>query len=305
MSAPAVEKARRLFSVSLMLAGVLGCTSKAREAQPSPPKQAPPAQRGEVNARAGNQPRQLSLIVAGYGIEAIPRLPVGVASLEDGTLIFGPVDAAAAQAQANGAGIKNVLIKPGRAPGGAVDKRPFPGTELVTLWSGEKGTTMLVLGAGMADYEPVLEAFRTADRPAAWSIVTDDHEIRWPMGFTLRVGSDVKAGSWPYELGLDGSTENLLFLQGPLTGAQIPPPEYFAAPGMQQVGQGVLKGTVASVRWIELAYQEDGAAWRQRSYYLPVDSESVYLLRVQGKTDVTGKMFEAADLVATSFTPRR
>ena len=73
---------------------------------------------------------------------------------------------------------------------------------------------------------------------------------------------------------------------------------------MEMVGQGDLKGTVKSVIWFELAYEHGGAQWRQRFYYLPIDSESVYLLRAQGTADVADKMFKAGDLVATSFRPR-
>jgi hypothetical protein len=36
--------------------------------------------------------RQFLLTVAGFGVEVRPKLPVGVAHLEDGTLIFGPMN---------------------------------------------------------------------------------------------------------------------------------------------------------------------------------------------------------------------
>lgn len=248
-----------------------------------------------------SQARQFSLSIAGYGVEVSPRLPVGVAHLEDGTLIFGPMNATEVPAQ----GLKNVLLKPGKPPTAAFEKRLAPGTPLVTYSSGEEGTTLLALGNGMDGYESVLERFRTADYPAQWAIITDDHEIRWPTRFTLRADGDLTPRSWPYELALDGSDQNLLYLQGPLTGAkQIPAPEQLIAPGMEMVGQGDLKGTVKSVIWFELAYEHGGAQWRQRFYYLPIDSESVYLLRAQGTADVADKMFKAGDLVATSFRPR-
>lgn len=254
---------------------------------------------GGKNAKK-SQARQFSLSIAGYGVEASPRLPVGVAHLEDDTLIFGPMNASEVPAQ----GLKNVLLKPGKPPT-ALEKRLTPGTPLVTYSSGEDGTTLLALGNGMDGHESVLELFRAADYPAQWAIITDDHEIRWPASFTLRADGDLNPRSWPYELGLNGSGENLLYLQGPLTGPkQIPAPEQLLAPGMEMVGQGDLKGTVNSVIWFELAYEHGGAQWRQRFYYLPIDSESVYLLRAQGTADVADKMFKAADSVATSFRPR-
>ena len=51
--------------------------------------------------------------------------------------------------------------------------------------TGQEGTTQLALSEGLDHYKPVLEYFRTADHPAHWRIITDDHEIRWPAGFTL------------------------------------------------------------------------------------------------------------------------
>ena len=252
------------------------------------------------------QPRQFSLVIAGYGVEAKPKLPVGVAHLEDGTLIFGPMNYTDGKAQAAEGGLKNVLLKPGKAPTGVLKKRAIPGSPLLAYSTGQEGTTLLALGWGMENYAPVLEEIHTADHPAQWTIITDDHEIRWPSKFTLRADGDLSPRSWPYEFGLDGSGGNLLHLQGPLTGPeQIPPPERLIAPGMEMVGQGDVKGTVNAVIWIELAYEHRGAKWRQRFYYIPVDSESVYLLRAQGTNDVTAKMFQAADLIATSFRPRR
>lgn len=252
------------------------------------------------------QPRQFSLVIAGYGVEAKPKLPAGVAHLEDSTLIFGPMNAAPAKAQAAQGGLKNVLLKPGKAPRGVLEKRPIPGSPIVTYSTGQEGTTQLALGNGMDSYEAVLEGFRATDGPAQWTIVTDDHEIRWPAKLTLRADGDLNPGSWPYEFGLDGSAENLLYLQGPLTGPeQIPPPARLIAPGMEMVGQGDVKGTVNAVIWIELAYEHGGAKWKKRFYYIPIDSESVYLLRAQVTEAVSAKMFEAADLIATSFRPRR
>jgi hypothetical protein len=245
-------------------------------------------------------------VIAGYGVEVALRLPVGVAHLEDGTLIFGPMNAAVAKAQAAQGGLKNVLLKPGKAPTGAIENRPIPGSPIVTYSSGQEGTTQLALGNGMDSYEAVLEGFRAADHPAQWTLVTDDHEIRWPARFTLRADGDLNPRSWPYEFGLDGSADNLLYLQGPLRGPeQIPHPEQLVAPDMEMVGQGDVKGTVMSVIWFEVAYEHGGAEWRQRFYYIPIDSESIYLLRAQGTEALIDKMFDAADLIATSFRPRR
>ena len=156
----------------------------------------------------------------------------------------------------------------------------------------------------MVSYEPVLESYRAADHPAHWTLVTNDHEIRWPAKFTLRADGEMNPRTWPYELALDGSRENLLWLQGPLRGKQIPTVEHLVAPGMAIAARGELNGSAGTVRWMEVAYEKEGTKWRQRSYWLPVDSDSQYLLRAQGTLDVSGVVFSAADVVATTFRPR-
>jgi hypothetical protein len=298
---------RRFTSAMAVASALGGCASKGKDTQVQSGQENQMGLLDRFHKRGANragrpQARQFSIVIAGYGVEASPRLPAGVAHLENGTLIFGPLSASEAPAQG---GLKNVLLKPGQAPAGPLEKRLVPGSPIVTYSSGQQGTTFLALGEGMDGFGSVLERFRTADSSAQWTIISDDHEIRWPARFTLRANGDVSPRSWPYELGLDGSVENLIYLQGPLTGAkQTPAPEQLVAPGMETVGQGDLKGTVSSVIWFELAYEHGGAQWRQRVYYVPIDSESVYLLRAQGTSEVASRMFKAADLVATSFRPR-
>jgi hypothetical protein len=253
-------------------------------------------------ATDAKQPKPFSLLIAGYGIEATPRLPAGIAQMEDGTLLFGPMNVAEAKKTGQ---LNNILIKPGKPPKGALEKRARSDANIVVYSTAEEGATQVALGIGMEGYDAVLSGLRTAPHPAQWTLITDDYEIRWPAKFTIRVDGDLNPRSWPYELGLDGSSENLLFLQGPLTGPeQIPPPERLVAPNQEMVDQGSLKGTVNTVIWIELTYEHGGSRWRQRFYYIPRDSESVYLLRVQGTADVAEKMFAAADLMATSFRRR-
>lgn len=220
-----------------------------------------------------------SLLVVGYGIEAKPRLPVGVAHLEDGTLIFGPVDAAQANAQASAGGIKNVLLKPGPAGGRA----------------------QMALGKGMETYDAVLEQIAAADHPPHWAIATDDYVIRWPARLTLRADGDPKR---PFELALGGTAAEFLCMQGRFTGPdQIPRPEQLVGPGMEMVGQGDVKGA-DSVIWFELGYEHRGASWRQRFYYLPFGSDSIYVLRAQATEPARDKMIDAADSIAGSFRPR-
>jgi hypothetical protein len=252
-------------------------------------------------------PRRFSLLIAGFGVEVRPKLPAGIAQLADQTLIFGPLGPAHAEQQRQATGrIQNVLIKPGAPPTAPLEKRPLPNSELLMYSSGQAGTTELALGVEMTSYSTVLDEVATAAHPAGWRLLTDNHKIPWPAGFTLRVDGDLDPRSYPYELGLGGSRDNMLTLQGPLTGPkQIPHPEQLIAPYQRLVGQGSLEGTVNTVIWIDLAYEHGGASWRQRCYYLPLDTESVYLLRAQGTQDVADAMFAAADAIASEFRPRQ
>jgi len=72
---------------------------------------------------------------------------------------------------------------------------------------------------------------------------------------------------------------------------------------MEIVGQGDMPGTVEMIPWFELGYEHEGVHWKQRFYCLPGDSESIYVLRAQASVDVADTVFEAADLVASSFRP--
>jgi hypothetical protein len=247
-------------------------------------------------------PRPFSLRIAGFGVEVRPKLPAGIAQLADQTLIFGPVNPEHAQEQVQATGrIQNVLIKPGAAPTAPLEKRTQPGTPLIVYSSGQAGTTQLALGVEMESYGTVLHEIATAAHPAEWRLIADDHEIPWPAGYTLRAGPEVHPRSTSYELALGGSGENLLTVQGPLTGRQVPTPEQLVAPYQTVVGQGSLGD---NVMWIELAYEHGGSNWRQRFYYLPHAPETVYMLCAQGKQDVADAMFVAADAIASAFRPR-
>lgn len=238
----------------------------------------------------------MNLVVAGYGVEAKPNMPVGVAHLANGALIFGPL--------AREGVVRNVALMPKKRPTRPLERRIDDRTGVGIYSSGEVGTTFLALGVGMTDYEPVLSTFRTAEHSAGWRLVTDDHEIRWPARFTLRADGDPDPRRWPYELALDGSRDHILFLYGPLRGSRVPVAEHFVGAGMSIVLRGEIAGVVAAVPYIELAYERAGQAWRQRVYWLPLDAHTTYLMRAQATAENRDTMFGGADKVARSFRPR-
>lgn len=241
-------------------------------------------------------PRRFSLVVAGHGVAITPRLPVGVAHLADGTLIVGPMRLGVAASQ-----LRNALVRPGKPPRVIAKQASGP---LVTFGDDHAETTKLVLGNDITELAPLIDRIELADRVAAWALVAPDHEFLWPAELTLRCDGDLNPRSWPYELSHEGTSDRLLFLQGPFSGKAIPRPDRLIAPNMALVDQGALPGTVAAVLWFELAYQHEGVEWFQRLYYLPLTSEAIYLMRAQAPRAHAPVMIAAADLVATTFRPR-
>jgi hypothetical protein len=242
------------------------------------------------------------LVIAGYGIELSPRQPVGVTHLEDGSLIFGPLNVAEAKARGHGT-IDNVLVRPGESPTGVFEKNTSGG--LVTYSTNQRGTTQLVLGNGMDRFDTLIDGFVAADHPAHWTINAVDHALQWPADFTLRAHGQRQGRVAPYELAHRGAIEKLLILQGALTRAEVPAIDQLAAPGQAVTARGQVGGTCDTVMWIELGYQYEGVGWRQRHYYVPMGRDATYLITAQAPSDSALPMFIGANVVATSLQPRR
>lgn len=242
-------------------------------------------------------PRTFSLALAGHGVEMVPRLPATIAHLVDGTIVVGPYDAASAKASGN---IKNVLVRPGTPPTGALEPRTVTDTSIVTYSTAQRGSTQLVLGPGMQSYDEVLETFRTMPHLGDWRLVTDNHELLWPAGLTLRATGNLAAEHGPYELSLDGSQVNVINLYGPLAGDKIPAPEQLNAAGQTRIDADTLPGTVRPVKH----YTFEGDASAQRYYYVHLDAAVIYLLRARATVDAAKTMFAATDTIARSLRPR-
>jgi hypothetical protein len=234
----------------------------------------------------------------GYGVELVPTVPGGVGQLDDGTLIFGPLAIDGVPAGR----IRNAIVKPGSAP-----TKPLARTAIESLTafsSGEPGTTLIALGADMQDAKGVLEKFGTSDdREPRWSLVARDHAVDLPKRFALKM---IGAPRKPYELLYQSMNDHLLKLQGPLTGAkEVPRPDQLAAPEARFGEQGNLEGSGGKVYWFDLSYPHGGAQWRQRWWYLPMGSETVYLLLAQSKADVAAELIAAGETFAASFKSLR
>jgi len=245
--------------------------------------------------------RQFTLTISGFGIEARPRLPATAAHLADGTIVFGPYDIAAARALGT---IRNVLIRPGTPPTGLLAKHALSENSIVTYSTAQRGSTQLVLGTGMRDYDAVLQSVQTVEHRPQWRIITDDHEIVWPATMVLRVDGNLANRTGPYELALDGSTEKLITFHGPFIGERIPRPEQLLSPGQRWGDSGSLAGAVKTVRWFTVGHTLDDVAWLVRFYFVPLEGSAVYLLRAQATEESAPAMFGAADFVARSLRPR-
>jgi hypothetical protein len=245
-----------------------------------------------VDDEPQRKPRARTLRIAGFGVETAPRIPAAISHLMDGSLIFGPQDLAAARIP----GAKHALLRPGRTPTAALERRSIAEGGQVTYSSAERGTTQLVLGTGMQSYDDLLDDLRTADHPAYWTILTDDHEVRWPTWFTLFIDDGTSRGR-PYELALGRSSTNRLFLEPALPTSLTPDGQQLITFEHELVGAGSLIGALGSVKWIDLVHSR----LMRRCYYLP---QGRYMLQAYATRDDAMMVFAAADLVASTFRPK-
>lgn len=254
--------------------------------------------RGRSNVLIGS--RGFALTIAGFGIEARPRLPITAAHLADQTLVFGPYDVASARARGP---LKNVLVRAGTPPSGLLERHAISANSVVTYSTAQRGSTQLVLGNGMTDYDEVLESVRTADHGARWRLVTGDHEIVWPATLVLRADGNLSARAG-YELALEGCPDKTITPHGPYVGDRIPRPEQLLSPGQAWGDAGTLDGVVATVKWYAVSHTLGGTTWHVRYHYVPLDRDAVYLVRTQATEETAAALFGAADLVARSLRPR-
>jgi len=242
-------------------------------------------------------PRAFSLVVAGHGIETTPRLPIAAAHLGDGTLVFGPYDLAEARAKD---AVRNVLIRPGAAPAGPLERRAISDNSIVTYSTAQRGTTQLVLGTGMRDHTEVLEAIGIANQPPLWRIITDQIDCWWPAGFSLRASGDTASEHGPFHLAYEGSAHDVIHLFGPLVGDKIPAPEQLSGNGGHRIDAGQLDGVVRTIKH----YTFEGDALAQRYYFVALDAAAIYLVRARATIDRAAAVFKAADTVCASLKPR-
>ena len=245
-------------------------------------------------------PRTFSLVIAGHGIETRPHLPAAAAHLADGTLVFGPYDLAAAKAQN---AVKNVLIRPGAPPTGTLERHAISENSIVTYSTAQRGTTQLVLGTGMRDHGEVLASIGIAKQPPGWRILTDQIEMAWPAGCSLRAPGDTPPGAehGPLHLAYEGSAHDAIYFYGPLVGDKIPAPEQLHTGGGTRIDAASFDGAIRTVKH----YTFEGDSSALRYYYVALDSSAIYLVRACATIAKAKLVFAAADEICRSLRPRR
>jgi hypothetical protein len=251
--------------------------------------------RGRSNVILGA--RHFTLSITGYGVSARPILPASIAHLADGTLVLGPFDLPAAKASGS---VRTACIQAGTPPTRAFIKHAMSDTSIVTYSTEERGTTKMVLGTGMQSYDDVIASFGTVPCADEWHIVTDNHEITWPSGFTLHASGNLADEHGAYELRSGGSPVNVIHLYGPLHGEKVPPPEALNAVGQSRIDAASFDGVIKPVKH----YTFEGDATAQRYYYVHLDSAVIYLVRARASIDAAKNVFAAADSVAQTLRPR-
>lgn len=250
--------------------------------------------RGRSSAFIESGPFALS--ITGHGIRIQPILPATIAHLADSTIVVGPFDMVAARASSEV--VKTVAIHAGTPPAGELERRAMSDASIVTYSTAERGTTQLVCGVGVTNYRELLTSVSVLPPAAEWRIVTDNHELVWPAGLTVRATGDRRAEHGPYEL--YASKTEVVNVYGPLIGDRIPAPEVLNAIGQQRIDAGSLPGVVKTVKH----YTFEGDATAQRYYYVPLDATAVMLVRARTSVAAATELFAMADVVAQTLRPR-
>jgi hypothetical protein len=149
----------------------------------------------------------------------------------------------------------------------------------------ESGRPEFELAAGTASIHDVADVMRG---PAGdhWRIETTVFMIRWPAGFA--VWSSAKAPGFD----LLGPHDTMIYLQGPVPAERVPPVEQMVAADQTMVEAGS--------DWVEVQYEHEGIAWRQKHRLVPLENYRM-LVTAQGPAEHFAPADEAARQIAESL----
>lgn len=178
-----------------------------------------------------------------------------------------------------------------------------PGTVSVTRWVGETAQTATVTGGGdspaiaLTGVEAVDQVVDVLEGPdeRVWRIETSPYSVEWPEGFEI---DSPPAGDNSSPFHLWGPNGSLIYPQGPLKRERIPSLTELAGPGQTIIARQNGPGFDA----VDLAYEHEGADWRQSHHLVPFGADRVLIITAQSPAAHAALTRQAAEIVARSVT---
>ena len=153
------------------------------------------------------------------------------------------------------------------------------------------GSSLAVIQCGESG-EPQISA--GPDAPG-WRIETARYGVNWPRGFSVESTGEGDPFA-PFLLW--GPDRSLIWIQGPILRERLTSLDALIGPGQSVADRDDTPGR----QYIDLDYQEEGAAWRQRHRLLDLDADHLLVVTAQAPLARAGVLLLAATEVADSFS---
>lgn len=231
--------------------------------------------------------------IAGHRLRLIPFTPYRLTRLAPGEDT--PADSIHMVRVQEGE-VRQFELRPGapNAPAAELTRRQDAPEGWVAYRMGPRGAEVR-LRAGLAprlDADGSVTAGPDTDH---WTVETTLFRCAWPEGLTL--ASTEPGAPSPFEFyGPEGA---VLFFQGPIARESLPKLEALAGPGQKVLGTTTTAGAPA----VDIAYELDGAEWRQRHVALSLTEAHALVLTAQALDRHMPRMLAHAEAVVASFQP--
>ncbi len=169
------------------------------------------------------------------------------------------------------------------------------GIELTGLVDDEERTVVVQPG------QPLDSAFGQVaegpDNPVFHVEVGGVYQVPWPSR-ELALISAPEPDEPPFYMFSDFAG-GLVYVQGPMDNDELPEPDHMIGEGQTEVARDETAGHT----WIELAYDHDDLAWRQRHIIVPFSTKHTMVVTTQAVADDADKIHTAAHALAQSIVP--